>query len=47
MERVEAIDARMVRRVVVVVVMRVAGGRGHTHETLQVAVGMRVRTHAG
>lgn len=43
-ERVEAVDARMVRRVVV---MGMAGGWGHAHEALQIAVGVRVRTHAG
>lgn len=43
-QRVEAVDARVVRGVVVV---GVAGGRGHAHEALQVAVGVGVRTHAG
>lgn len=43
-ERVEAVDARMVRRVVVVGMAR---GRGHAHEALQIAVGVRVWTHAG
>lgn len=46
-ERVEAIDARMVGRVVVMVVVWVAGGGGHAHEALQVAVRVRVWTHAG
>lgn len=41
MERVETV---VVRRVVVV---WVAGGGGHAHEALQVAVGVRIRTHAG
>lgn len=44
MERVEAVDARMVRRVVVVGMAR---GWGHAHEALQIAVGVRVWTHAG
>lgn len=43
-ERVEAVDARMVRRMVVV---RVSRGRRHSHEALQVPVGVGVRTHAG
>lgn len=43
-ERVEAVDARVVGWVVVV---GMAGGWGHAHEPLQVAVGVRVRAHAG
>lgn len=43
-ERVEAVDARMVRRMVVV---WMAGRRGHTHEPRQIAVGVGVWTHAG
>lgn len=43
-ERVEAVDARMVRRMVVV---RMSRGRRHSHEALQVPVGVGVRTHAG
>lgn len=45
MERIETVDAWMVRRVMVMV--RVAGGCGHAHEALQITVGVRVRTHAG
>lgn len=44
-ERIETVDAWMVRRVMVMV--RVAGGCGHAHEALQITVGVRVRTHAG
>lgn len=44
MERVETIDTRMMRWMVVV---WVTGGRGHAHEALQIAMGVRVWTHAG
>lgn len=43
-ERVEAVDARMMRWMMVV---RMAGGRGHAHEALQITVGVRVWTHTG
>lgn len=43
-ERVQAVDARMVWWVVVV---GMAWGCGHAHEALQIAVGVSVWTHAG
>lgn len=45
MERIETVDAWMVRWVVMMV--RVARGCGHAHEALQITVGVRVWTHAG
>lgn len=43
-QRVEAVDAGMMRWMMVV---RMAGGWGHAHEALQIAVGVRVWTHTG
>lgn len=41
-ERIEAVDAGMVRRMMVVMVSR---GGGHAHETLQITVGVWIWSH--
>lgn len=44
-ERIEAVDAGMVRWMMVVVVVMMARGGGHAHETLQITVGVWICTH--